>query len=129
MKTIFVLLALFVGAANAQTFGLHLVSGHAHGGYNNVNPGVYVRLDNGATLGTFRNSHSRQSVYAGYTVEKSWNGFSAALTVGGITGYKEASVMVLAVPSVAYSGVRLGIIPRPMKGGSAALHLMVEKHY
>lgn len=121
------LLLLFAAASNAQTFGLHIASAHAHGGYNAFNPGVYARLDNGVTFGTYRNSHSKQSAYLGYTWQTG-GALSYALTAGAVTGY-ERSVSPLLAPSIAYRGIRLGIIPRPMKGGSAALHLMVERHY
>jgi hypothetical protein len=126
MKTL--LLLLLIGSANAQTIGLHLASAHAHGGYNNSNPGIYLRLDNGVTFGTYRNSDRRQSAYLAYTWESTeWHRFSAGLTAGGVTGY-DRKVSPMLVPSVAFSGVRLGIVPRP-RGGSSALHLMVEHRF
>lgn len=124
-------LLFLASAANAQTVGIHTVSVHAHGGYNNVNPGLYVR-HGGITFGTYRNSYRKQSAYLGYTLETpQWHSMTAAVTVGAITGYERASVMPMLVPSVAYhfgrSAVRLGIVPRPpVNGGSAAMHLMFE---
>jgi hypothetical protein len=127
------LLAFVASAATAQTVGVHTVSVHEHSGFNNVNPGLYVRLDNGLTAGFYKNSYSRESGYLAYTIETDRQ-VSVALTVGGVTGYPTARVMPLVVPSVAYhfdqSAVRLGIVPRPPKTGSAAaLHLMVEHHF
>jgi hypothetical protein len=133
---LFTLLALLCHfAASAQTVGLHLVSAHQHGGLNGINPGIYVRFDNGATFGTYRNSHRRQSSYAAWTFEtEAVAGFSAALTVGAITGYPAAEVMPMLAPSVAYRvsdyAARLAIVPRPpLAGASAALHLMFETHF
>lgn len=132
-KFILVLLAL-CGSAHAQTMGLHIASAHEHGGFNGVNPGVYVRLDSGWTAGIYRNSMERTSVYAGFTLETGTRPLSAAITLGCITGYN-ASVTPLVVPSVAYhfgsNAVRVGFIPRPpgLGGASSALHLMVEHHF
>jgi hypothetical protein len=130
---IFALFALFFHlAASAQTVGLHLVSAHQHGGLNGINPGIYARFDNGLTVGTYRNSYGRQSVYAADTFETDQvHGFSAALTVGAITGYPAAKVMPMLAPSVAYhfgaDAVRLALVPKPPShGSSAALHLMIE---
>jgi hypothetical protein len=129
----FILLLLFPLLANAQTVGLHTISHHEHAGFNNSNPGLYIREDNGLTFGFYRNSYSRESVYLGYTTETRSGAVSAALTVGAVTGYPAAKAIALVVPSVAYhfgnNAVRVGIIPRPPKtGASAALHLMIETH-
>lgn len=128
MRALFFLFFCF--SAHAQTVGIHTISAHTNGGMNNVNPGVYVRLDN-VTFGTFRNSHRQQSAYLGYTFDRRFGDVSAAVTVGGITGYPAASVMPMVVPSVAYHfgqhAVRVGIVPKPpVHGSSAAVHLMFE---
>jgi hypothetical protein len=157
-RIILALLALaFHLGAQAQTIGLHLVSAHQHGGLNGINPGVYVRFGNGATVGTYRNSYRRQSTHPAWTFEtEPASGFSAALTVGAITGYGVAhgqqycapgyqdlpgypcqietnAIRAIAMPSAAYhAGAyagRLGIIPRPGAKGVAGLHLMVETHF
>lgn len=132
-KLIVALFALaFHLCATAQTVGLHLVSAHQHGGLNGINPGVYVRFGNGATVGTFRNSYKRQSAYAAWTFETGHAaGLSAAVTIGAITGYPAAKVMPMLAPSVAFnfgaSAVRLALVPKPPRHGtSAGLHLMVE---
>jgi hypothetical protein len=127
-------LALLAGSAAAQTVGIHTVSVHEHSGFNNINPGLYIRYDNGLTGGFYRNSYKRESAYLGYTIEtRSFHNLSAAATIGGVTGYPAARVMPLVVPSIAYhfdqSAIRLGIVPRPPKtGAAAALHLMLETH-
>jgi hypothetical protein len=126
-------LAFLAGSATAQTVGVHTFSVHERSGFNNVNPGMYVRLDNGLTAGFYKNSYTRESGYVAYTVETDRQ-LSVAITVGGVTGYPAARVMPLVVPSIAYhfdkSAVRLGIVPRPPKAGAAAaLHLMVEHHF
>ena len=121
--------------ASAQTIGLHTVSVHEHAGMNNTNQGLYIRLDNGLTAGFYRNSYRQQSAYLAWTFETDqWHGLSAAVSVGGVSGYPAAKVMALIVPSVAYhvgeSAVRVGIVPRPPKtGAAAALHLMFEHHF
>lgn len=130
----FLLLLLFPLFAQAQTVGLHIASAHEHGGLNGFNPGIYAKLDNGATAGIYRNSYKRVSTYVGYTMEARRGEFSAALTLGAVTGYPAASVMAMAVPSLAYTigpdTVRIGIVPKPPTGGtSASLHLMVERHF
>jgi len=81
--------------AHAQTvIGLHLVTAHVpNRGQEGVNPGLYSRFSNGLTLGAYRNSLDRLSVYGGIT-------FNVAgpvdLTLGAVTGYKREEV---AVPS------------------------------
>jgi len=119
------------GVSYAQVVGIHLVSVHGKEGMNNFNPGVYARLDNGLTAGTYYNSHRRQSFYAGYTIETVGK-ISLALTGGVVTGY--AKTMPLLVPSVAYkfseATIRLGFIPKPpVRGSCSALHLMAERHF
>jgi hypothetical protein len=154
----FILLLLFPVLAGAQTVGLHLVSGHASGGLNNANPGAYVRFDNGVTVGTYRNSYRRNSVYLGYTAETSaTDRLSLAVTVGAITGYQReewagtcldghvttgtetcylgrgGKVSPLFVPSFAYrngnSAVRFGLIPNATAKSIRAVHVMVEHHF
>jgi hypothetical protein len=91
-------------------------------------PGVYYRTDEGWTVGAYRNSLSKNSVYAGCT----WKFFGLLeVTTAGVTGYYDL-VQPLLVPSVSlftYRGVtpRLAYIPQVEKKiGSHVLHLMVE---
>lgn len=78
--------AEFLAGFAPAIIGLHTVSLHLpqEDYLNNVNPGIYVRAENGATAGVYRNSIGRASFYAGITFE--YGPF--ALTLGGLTGYK-----------------------------------------
>ena len=82
--------ALSALGARAQTVGLHLVSIHvpAHEGQHNFNPGIYGRLVNGVTLGTYLNTLGKQTFYGGYTVERG----PFALTLGASIGVRYALV-------------------------------------
>lgn len=138
-------------AADA-TLGVHVATHHstatyhtaAPGGgqqlrtYRSSTPGLYLRLDSGSmaglTVGALRNSFGDPSAYAAWTFETAGAapGLRAALTLGGITGYKAATVLPLVVPSlsmpVAGGAVRLGYLPRRPKADHAvsAVHLSVE---
>ena len=81
-------------SANAQSaqadtprLGMHIASAHlpARSGQNDLNPGLYLKLQSGVTGGFFYNSLRRWSVYVGYTVE--YGPF--ALTVGVVSGYQK----------------------------------------
>lgn len=123
-------------AAHADTsveaIGFHVASHHVPSReFNNMNPGAYVRWDNGLTLGGYYNSERRMSVYAGYTQE--WGPF--ALTMGAVTGtiygFKRRAVMPMIVPSlrlgsVGPADVRVAVLPKLGKGGATVVHLMLE---
>ncbi|ACB34533.1 hypothetical protein Lcho_2267 [Leptothrix cholodnii SP-6] len=120
-------------AAEPVTVGLHLATAHTAGGYNPVNPGLYIRTARGLTLGIYRNSMRATSAYAAYTHE--WLGGHLALTAGAVTGYAALPVAPLLVPSVRLDLVdgfsaRLAYLPKPPHyGGSAGLHLSVERSF
>jgi hypothetical protein len=138
--------------------GAHIASVHIPNDdyLNNVNPGVYVRLANGATLGTYRNSLARQSVYAGWTFERTVLGVPAAITVGAITGYqlkdgpcvgKEAAIYthctygntkhpvgLLLAPSVRLPTIlgvmpRITVLPKIAAKGHTVVHLSIEHSF
>jgi hypothetical protein len=141
--------------ATAATYGLHVSTVHipASDHLNNVNPGAYVRYDNGATAGFYRNSYKRLSVYAGWT----WESGPFALTVGGITGYKRvdvpctgdrleagftrcwdgsssSAISPLIAPSVVLPDVlgvtpRVTVLPKIESKGSTVIHLAVERKF
>lgn len=124
-------LSLIAPRAEADTFGLHLVSVHIpRNDYNNNNPGLYYRTDAGWTAGFYRNSLRDDSVYAGYT----WNWRFLDITFGGVTGYTDP-VQILVVPSIAFPQtanvrMRLAYIPRVEKRiDSHVLHLMAEYQF
>lgn len=120
--------ALLAPLASAGTIGLHVASQHfPEKNYNNLNPGMYYRTDDGWTAGFYRNSLRRDSAYAGYT----WKFGQLDVTTAAVTGYTH-KVQPLLVPSLSlftYKGVtpRLAYIPRVEKRiGSHVVHLMVE---
>jgi hypothetical protein len=135
MRLLFLLLPCLLAAggltatpARAGTLGLHLASAHLpQRHFNNTNPGLYYRSDEGWTAGAYRNSLRRTSAYAGYT----WGWGRLAVTGGAVTGYAD-NVQPLLVPSVVLLSVqgvsaRVAFIPRVEKRiGSHVLHLMVE---
>lgn len=119
---------LLAPCALADTIGFHIGSQHIPAkNYNNANPGMYYRTDEGWTAGAYRNSLRKNSVYAGYT----WKFGALDVTTAAVTGYFH-KVQPLLVPSwslFTYQGItpRLAYIPRVEKKiGSHVLHLMVE---
>lgn len=127
-------MTFFPPSAKASTIGAHIGSWHDKPGFNNVNPGLYYRHDNGATVGIYRNSIRRTSTYAGWTFERDLSpSVSAAVTVGVVTGY-EMRVAPLVVPSVAVGSdafrVRLAVIPQVHeKQGASVAHLSIETRF
>lgn len=131
-------------AAHADTFapasvGVHLGSWHSNKdaqgrSYNGVNPGLYARWDNGATVGSYYNSERRMTAYAGWTFETpQWHRLTAAVTAGGIVGYKKGP-MIFAIPSAAVhvterTAVRVSFVPKMEKDGAAAIHLSAEHRF
>lgn len=116
-------------------YGIHIGSKHfPQYNYNNVNPGVYVRMKSGMTYGTYFNSERRTSVYAGYTYEFNDR---FAVTVGLVSGYslgkEKTRIYPMIVPSmklgkIADTTFRLAIMPQASSKnfGSTALHLTAE---
>ena len=114
----------------AGTIGIHVASVHSQSGYNNFNPGLYYKHDNGATVGTFRNSERRQSFYAAWT----WEFFDErlGLTAGAVTGYSRAAVFPMLVPSLKFrvgdlGAVRLSLLAPPRE--AMAVHLSFERRF
>lgn len=83
--------------AQAQTVGLHVGSVHLDGqlqrvrGWNDVNPGVYVRWDSGLVAGAFVNSLKRRSHYVGWSWQARpvarFDRLEVALALGVMDGY------------------------------------------
>lgn len=111
--------------AQAQTLGLHVATWHDRSGYNNINPGVYVRTDSGFTAGAYRNSIRKPSVHAGYTWAKPTSFGDISLTAGAVTGY-DRPLQPLLVPSIRAGHTRLTILPRADPKGAAGAHLSWE---
>lgn len=130
--------------------GIHLISYHAPAKdyQNNENWGVYAAYNN-FTVGAYRNTLRRTSLYAGYNVQL-WGPID--ITLGGVSGYQKKSetelcgpigvsdwfvtcqvqhgysrgaVSLLAAPSVHYGPVRLWFIPSVGRT-SSVFHLSLE---
>lgn len=131
-----------MGALAVAVVGLHVASVHLpeREGMNDVNPGAYVILENGATLGAYRNTLRQPSVYAGVT----WSRGPFSLTAGVMRMSKPprddlgrpylrpgATWGPLLVPSWRpVEGLRVTFAPK-VRGacGSDVLHLSVEKGF
>lgn len=115
------LAACWHGRAEAQTYGANLVTAHTGGGYRWDTPGLYVRRDDGLTLGALRNSLGRTSLHLSQT----WEHGPWAVQAGAITGYPMAPVLPLLTGSVLVGNHhRLILIPGPRS--RMALHYAVE---
>ena len=137
--TAFFLAALCSGMASAQTFGMHLGSQHnpdPGGRANNLNPGLYVRFDNGASLGFYKNSVNRDSTYFGYTSDE-W--YRMRIGVGMINGYlpdggPTAGWMPIVFPSVrlfTYEKINFLLVYLPKIGadGQEIMHFTAETRF
>ena len=150
-----IIAALLPFAATAQTVGVHLVSAHLHSdsGQNNDNNGMYLKTDR-LTVGAYRNTIRRTSVYAGWNFHMTDN---ADAMLGGVSGYQLkrtrrectdadaakgwancwsedgfsksaiAPMLVLSYRLPAVQGIspRLSFMPG-IKGASPVVHLSVE---
>lgn len=111
--------------------GIHIASHHwpdirANGiPYNNFNPGVELRWSSGVTVGAFRNSLERDTVYAGWT----WTSGACApaLLIGVATGYRHRAQLAFTPSICVFNHLRLTLVPRSPQGGNAtALHASLE---
>lgn len=95
--------------------------------WNNINPGAYVRLDNGLTAGSYYNSERRVSAYAGFTHTLGFIGLpKASLSWVAVTGYK-GGVKFGPIPTYLIGNHwRIGFVPKAQKGGAHVLNLMYE---
>jgi len=140
MRSILTAIALASLASLAQaqtTVGIHLISHHfpQRDYQHNVNPGVYVRTENGFTAGVYRNTLNRTSVYAGLTLERSLtDSISVAITGGAITGYRKdangygfsnGALSPMLAPSIRWGYARVSFIPG-IGVTSSVVHLSLE---
>lgn len=125
-----------IATVAAVAIGAHLYTHHfdeQFAGMKDFNPGAYARFDNGVTVGGFRNSFERTSLYLGYTWRTENDRF--ALTVAGTTGYAYAKVSPMFAPSVRIGlwegfSARVAYVPRaPRIGAAHGLHLTVERSW
>lgn len=121
------------------TLGLHLMSRHvpAEEGLNEINPGIYAKAENGLTLGIYKNSLRKKTLYFGETFEQ--GGFG--LTVGLMHAERPAcdyqgrrfiehnpSWRGFGIISYRFSFVRLSLLP-PSGQIPAVVHLSIEREF
>lgn len=125
------------------TVGVHAYTWHTRphaeggplGGYENVNPGLYLRLPSGLSGGVYRNSYRRTTAWLGWTWETDrQRPVGVGLTVGGATGYEACGVCPLVVPSLRLgserAALRVSYLPKPPQyGGSAGVHFSLETRF
>jgi hypothetical protein len=112
------------------TLGLHFATLHIPDReMNDFNPGVHAEAENGVSVGFYRNSIRKESLYIAETFSLD----SIDLTVGGVTGYSKPVVPLL-VPSVKFglgdgwAGRVTMIAPIP-KLTPLAFHFSVEYNF
>lgn len=115
-------------AQETRTYGLHIASAHSKPGFQDRNPGAYVRFSSGLTLGGYRNSDSGQSLYATWLFASDKHPF--ALSAGVVLGYRRGVVLGV-VPSMRVdlserTAARVSFVPKFEKNGAAALHIALE---
>lgn len=132
-------ITLCPSTARSQTIGVHVVSMHmpARPDQNNQNLGLYVRSADGWTLGGYRNTLRRTSLYAGGTMSLLG---PLDLTAGVISGYQDkggkghsrGALSPLLAFSYALPVAVLGVTPRVtyvpghLVKASDVLHLSFE---
>jgi len=126
-------------AAQTTTLGVHTVSYHDQGNFNNNNFGVYVEHD-GWTGGYYKNSINQDSVYGGYVVQWPLPAnplFQSASVMGGVvSGYRSRTYhhdySVMGAFSLKHDiteqhGLRLSILPTHSKSpANYVLHVSYE---
>jgi hypothetical protein len=121
------------------TFGIHGVSYHNGGNYNNITPGLYLERNN-FVVGAYHNSLRNTSVYGGYT----WTWplppnpvvNAVSFTGGLVTGYQHkrynSDLAVLGATSLRRDldngqALRLSILPlHKSSSATYVLHLSYE---
>lgn len=107
--------------------GLHLLSWHHSGDFNNATLGAYARLDCSVQAGIFYNSEHRATVYGGYVFEDETDAFPFFALVGVGTGYDAAPIIPIAAVGVKLGDhLRLSYAPQVEVTGAHVLHLTFE---
>jgi hypothetical protein len=120
--------------------GLHVASWHADPGYNNFNPGGYIRsscevIGGQPQAGAFYNSEESLSVYAGIEFEYDRDAVATPfILVGAVTGYEAYPVVPLVNAGVRFGpfsddvpvAFALGFTPAFGDYGSNLVHLALE---
>lgn len=122
------------------TIGMHIVSQHfpAHDFQNNKNYGMYLRGESWQA-GMYKNTYSRNTVYAAYikpleTIELMAglaNGYQVKPHNGNKRGFSRGYITPIGVVSYAVPVKVMGLTPRiffspGVSGASNVLHLSVE---
>lgn len=131
MKRFFLSLALLIAApAFAQVVGINTVSWHDKPGFNNTNPGLYIRMADGWGAGTVYNSYRRQAFYVGKGYGVDYGSFDLSLTAGVITGYNKTVIPMLlpgvGVPITKDVKARILLLPNALENGATGIHLAFE---
>lgn len=151
MCELLLIAALFCGQdIGADTFGVHTFSKHGteqfrrnyHDGsvtyhdYNNTNFGLYYIERRGFTIGAYRNSYWRNTVYAGWTWEgPTFGPVHTSLSAAFATGYSNRAgtgiLRPIALPGarVDVLGVGVKLSGLPVGKESAFVHLSIEKKF
>ncbi len=109
-----ILIGLLITSAQASDLivGAHIGSWHSDPGYNNKNPGLYIRKDN-IQIGSYKNSINKNTTYTGYV--KDFDLFSG-VSVGGMiglgTGYSKTVVPMVVTSIKLGDNVRISYIPK-----------------
>jgi hypothetical protein len=125
--------------ADETTLGIHTLSYHNGGNYNETTPGLYLERNN-YVLGVYHNSIRNTSVYGGYT----WTWplpanpiiNAVSFTGGLVTGYRHkgynSDIAVLGAASLRHDldnrqALRLSILPLHKRSSATyVLHLSYE---
>ena len=121
-----------LGAAPPDAVGLHLASWHSEPGYENVNPGVFVRIS-GYQVGTYQNSVGKRTTYAGQAWEwPLYRSLRGTIFFGAATGYPAARVIPIGTVGLAWGAARVNYVPKISRADyytPHALHLTVERRF
>lgn len=132
------------------TIGVHTFSMHSSKvdivsleKWNNINPGIYAKWDDGLVIGGYYNSLRKPSLYVGYSVALN---ASFDVVVGAITGYRGGDklanggkypgypIMPMLVPSFHFPigekiEGRVHYVPKISKFGAQAVHFSIESRF
>lgn len=111
--------------------GLHLATWHSQDGYNDINPGGYIRLDCNIVAGAYHNSESNMSAYAAFAFEKPIGRLTPFIVAGVVVGYENQPVAPLITPGVAvevseHVALRLAYLPGGIEKSPHGLHATLE---
>lgn len=111
--------------------GLHLATIHSQDGFNDINPGAYIRTDCNIVAGAYYNSESNMSAYAGMVFEKPLGRLTPFIVAGVVVGYESYPVGPLLTPGIAievseHVAVRLAYLPGGIEKSPHGLHAALE---